>query len=79
MTGLTDQATVTITYDEVPPIANDDTSSGNTIGNNVDLNILTNDQLSDGSPATVANTGVVLIDPSTGMPTLTPNVINIPE
>ncbi|HRD05950.1 MAG TPA: SdrD B-like domain-containing protein, partial [Saprospiraceae bacterium] len=78
MTGLTDQATVTITYDEVPPIANDDTSSGNTIGNNVDLNILTNDQLSDGSPATVANTGVVLIDPSTGMPTLTPNVINIP-
>ena len=50
MTGLTDRATVTITYDEVPPIANDDTSSGVIIGNNVDLNILTNDQLSDGSP-----------------------------
>ncbi len=77
LTGLTDEATVTITYDEIPPVANDDSSNGNAVGSIVGLNILANDQLSDGSQATVANTSVVLIDPATGMPTLTPNVITI--
>ena len=63
MTGLTDQATVTITYDEVPPIANDDTSSGKYNWQQCGLKHSDNDQLSDGSPATVANTGVVFNRP----------------
>ncbi|MBK8698884.1 MAG: DUF11 domain-containing protein [Saprospiraceae bacterium] len=78
LTGLTDPATVTITYLETPPVANNDQDLDNVPGTDVTLNILLNDQISDGSPATVSNTSVLLIDPSTGMPTLTPNVVTIP-
>ncbi len=51
-TGLTDDATVTVTYDEVPPVATNDSSTGNVPGVNTTLNILTNDDLGDGSDAT---------------------------
>ena len=70
LTGLTDDAVVTITYIEEPPVANDDSSSGNTVGMNAIANLLTNDQLSDGTQATTSNTSVVLIDPATGIPTV---------
>ena len=75
---MTDDAVVTITYIEEPPVANDDSSSGNTVGMNAIVNLLTNDQLSDGTQATTSNTSVVLIDPATGIPTVTPNVVTIP-
>ncbi|MBK7788266.1 MAG: DUF11 domain-containing protein, partial [Saprospiraceae bacterium] len=78
LTGLTDPATVTITYLEQPPVANDDQSLNNVVGNNATLNLLTNDDLSDGSQATTTNTSVVLVNPATGLPTTTPNVVTIP-
>ena len=77
LTGLTDPAIVTIDYYQVPPIANDDSSLGNTVGSNATVNLLVNDQLADGSQATTTNTSVELIDPATGMPTVTPNVVTI--
>jgi hypothetical protein len=43
-----------------PPSANDDSSNGSPVGSNVILNILTNDQLSNGTQATTANTTVTL-------------------
>ena len=67
-TGLSDNATVTITYIEMPPFVVDDFSNGNVPGTNAIVNILSNDDVSDGSPATTSNTTVVLIDPVTGMP-----------
>ena len=67
--GLSDEAKVTMEYTEMPPLATDDISTGNTSGNNVTLNILTNDRLSDGSQANTNNTTVKLIDPTTGNPT----------
>ncbi len=51
LTGLTDNGTVIISYDEVPPVAADDVSAGHEPGEIVTFNILSNDQLSDGSPA----------------------------
>ena len=78
MTGLTDQANVTITYIEQPPVANDDQSLNNVVGSNVAINLLTNDDLSDGTQATTANTTVTLIDPATGVATTTPNMVTIP-
>jgi CshA-type fibril repeat protein len=63
-TGLTDTATVTITYTEEPPVAVDDSSTGNMPGDAVTVDILTNDLLSDGTPA---QPGLVTVDldPST--------------
>ncbi|MEI8049268.1 MAG: Ig-like domain-containing protein [Bacteroidota bacterium] len=58
-TGLSDNATVTITYTEQPPIANDDNSFNNPAGAVVTLNILTNDKLGDGSGA---SPGFVTVD-----------------
>ena len=72
LTGLKDNAKVTVTYNEIPPVANDDSSLIIQTGVAVSLNILANDDLSDGSQATTANTSVVLINPATGLPTVTP-------
>jgi len=58
-TGLSDIAVVSIDYVEVPPIANDDISKGNVTGASVNVNILDNDLLSDGTPA---KPGFVTID-----------------
>jgi uncharacterized repeat protein (TIGR01451 family) len=75
-TGLTDTALVTFDYTEGNPTATDDTNTTpGTPGDNVTLDILANDELSDGSQATTGNTSVVLIDPATGTPTITPNVV----
>jgi len=65
--GFSDIAVVVVTYDEVPPLAVDDESLDNLAGSNVVLNILTNDQLSDG---TIANAQFVSVD-------IDPNVIGI--
>ncbi|MEI7726882.1 MAG: hypothetical protein WCK09_17360, partial [Bacteroidota bacterium] len=78
-TGLSDPALVTVLYTEEPPIANDDVKNGNTPGVPAFINILLNDKLSDGSPATPANTSVQLIDPVTGYPTITANVVVVPN
>ncbi|WP_207423866.1 gliding motility-associated C-terminal domain-containing protein [Desertivirga brevis] len=64
ITGLSANATVTVGYTEVPPVAANDSSTGNTPGANVTQNILTNDKLSDGSPALPALVTIDL-DPST--------------
>ena len=77
-TGLSDTVNVLITYLEASPFANDDSSLGNAVGTNATVNLFANDQLSDGSQATTTNTSVILIDPATGMPTVTPNVVTIP-
>jgi gliding motility-associated-like protein/uncharacterized repeat protein (TIGR01451 family) len=52
LTGLNDTATITIGYAAVPPVASDDSSEGNEAGTQVSINILENDVLSDGTPAT---------------------------
>ncbi|RIH64360.1 hypothetical protein D1164_14815 [Mariniphaga sediminis] len=49
LTGLSDNATITIEYDEVPPKANDDSMLGIEPGESGTVNILTNDLLSDGT------------------------------
>ncbi|SHF89982.1 conserved repeat domain-containing protein/gliding motility-associated C-terminal domain-containing protein [Mariniphaga anaerophila] len=51
LSGLSDTATIVAGYSEEPPVAEDDSSEENTPGSAVALNILTNDKLSDGSPA----------------------------
>ena len=65
MTGFGDQANVAITYNEIPPFANDDQSLRMYAGNNATVKLLTNDDLSDGSQTTLAAT-VTLIDPAAG-------------
>ena len=74
-TGLSDDAVIYVGYDEQPPIAVNDTLTGNTPGDAALVNILANDTLSDGSQAAPDNTSVVLIDPVTGNPTITENVV----
>ncbi|MCG8796702.1 hypothetical protein, partial [Tenacibaculum finnmarkense] len=76
-TGLSDIATVKAGYDEGNPIATNDSSTGNTPGDDVVVNLLTNDDLSDGTQATVSNTNIELIDPATGIATTTPNVVTV--
>jgi gliding motility-associated-like protein/uncharacterized repeat protein (TIGR01451 family) len=51
LTGLGDNGTITIVYNDEAPLAVDDSSSGNQPGTEVSLNILENDVLSDGTPA----------------------------
>jgi CshA-type fibril repeat protein len=75
LTGLTDTATVTLGYDQAAPTASNDTSNDNTPGTAVTQNILTNDELADGTTATVSTASVVLIDPVTGLPSVTPNEV----
>ncbi|GAA4442270.1 hypothetical protein GCM10023091_28740 [Ravibacter arvi] len=57
---------ITVTYLLEPPVANNDISENNAAGTTVALNILTNDLISDGSPATTTNTSVTLTN--TGLP-----------
>ncbi|MCK9271205.1 MAG: hypothetical protein M0P50_12280, partial [Bacteroidales bacterium] len=78
-TGLSDTAVVTFDYTEGNPTAVNDESLNNNPGDNVTIDILDNDLLSDGTtPASPTNTTVVLIDPATGAPTITPNVVVVP-
>ena len=51
LTGLYDEGTITITYKEIPPVASDDSSTGNKPGIAATVNILVNDRLSDDTPA----------------------------
>ncbi|MDQ7947423.1 MAG: Ig-like domain-containing protein, partial [Pedobacter sp.] len=60
ITGLGDNATITITYVKLPPDAINDTSTGNTPGSNVTINILTNDKLSDGTAVALSRITVDL-------------------
>ncbi|MCG8796672.1 gliding motility-associated C-terminal domain-containing protein, partial [Tenacibaculum finnmarkense] len=76
-TGLIDTATVKAEYTEADPIATDDSSTGNTPGDDATVNLLTNDDLSDGTQATVSNTSIELIDLATGIATTTPNVVTV--
>lgn len=62
--NVCDDAVVTIVVEPLAPVANDDQKLNNIKGENVTLNILTNDKLSDESAAT-AGTVTVDIDPST--------------
>ncbi len=59
LTELSDNGTVTIGYDEQPPVAADDNSTGNAPGFEVTMNILENDELGDGTPALP---GLVTVD-----------------
>ena len=66
LTGLTDTALVTVTYVEVPPVANDDASLSNAPATTATVNVLTNDTLSDGTPITNPSTQVTIdLDPDT--------------
>ncbi|MBE7661396.1 hypothetical protein F7646_12505, partial [Tenacibaculum finnmarkense genomovar finnmarkense] len=65
-TGLSDTATVKAGYTEVDPIATDDTSTGNTPGDDATIDVLDNDKLSDGSSITDPATQVTIdLDPTT--------------
>jgi len=80
LTGLTDETTVTISYIGVNPTAEDDDSSGYQPGDNATVNILENDEISDGGPANVSIVTIELVDPVTGAPSSTPsNLIVIDE
>ncbi|MBK6285212.1 MAG: gliding motility-associated C-terminal domain-containing protein [Draconibacterium sp.] len=59
LTKLYDEGTITITYKEIPPVATDDSSTGNKPGTAASVNILNNDKLSDDTPALQ---GLVTID-----------------
>jgi CshA-type fibril repeat protein len=65
LTGQTETANVLVEYTEVPPVANDDSQTDLDTGTNSVIDILANDKLSDGSPATTANTSVSLTAPAT--------------
>ncbi|WP_232285890.1 T9SS type B sorting domain-containing protein [Aquimarina agarilytica] len=47
--NTTNIATVTVEYNDVPPVVNNDSSSGNDTGNSVTIDVLGNDTLADGS------------------------------
>ncbi|MBE7646758.1 hypothetical protein F7644_12285, partial [Tenacibaculum finnmarkense genomovar ulcerans] len=76
-TGLSDIATVKAEYTEADPIATNDSSTGNTPGDDATVKLLDNDDLSDGTQATVSKTSIELIDPATGIATTTPNVVTV--
>ena len=64
-TGLTSEpATVTVAYDgaSTAPVANDDSSTGNTVGDDVDVDILGN-----GSAATPSDVNITLQAPTNGV------------
>ncbi|MFN8430234.1 MAG: hypothetical protein U0V04_09660 [Spirosomataceae bacterium] len=75
-TGLADTAIVHVTYIEIPPIANPDNSLNNQPQTVVNINILTDDRLSDGSLAT---TGTTTIDLEPFAPGITSNYIAVGE
>ncbi|MBK9934422.1 MAG: hypothetical protein IPP05_09805 [Cytophagaceae bacterium] len=64
ITGLSDTAAINVEYTEIPPVAVNDNDLGNVPGTAVTLNVLTNDDLSDGSNATPA-TVTVDLNPAT--------------
>ncbi|MFN8430235.1 MAG: hypothetical protein U0V04_09665 [Spirosomataceae bacterium] len=64
LTGLSDTAAIHVEYTEIPPVAVNDNSTGNVPGAAVTLNVLSNDDLSDGSNVTPLRVSVDL-DPST--------------
>lgn len=66
-TGLSDVATVTVTYNQVPPTAVNDVTAAVDPGTLASVNLLTNDKLSDGSPATLSK---VIVD-------INPNLVGI--
>ncbi len=69
-TGLTSQpATVHIEYDAAAtdPVADDDSSTGNTIGADVSIDILDGDTLGDGTAATPADVNITLQVPTNGV------------
>lgn len=78
--GLTSEpATVTITYQQAPPDPADDAGEGNRYGDDATVNILENDKLSDGGPATPDNTTITLT--TTGLPegsTVSGNTVVVP-
>ncbi len=78
--GLTSEpATVTITYVQGPPVPSNDMSGGNKHGSDATVNILENDTLSDGSPATPDNTTVTLT--TEGLPegsSVSGNTVTVP-
>ncbi len=57
-------ATVTVEFDQDPPVANDNSSTGNDTGNPVTLDILANDTLADGSTPTPADVILDLVVPT---------------
>ena len=61
-TNLFDDAVVTVNYNQVPPTAVNDTAPTAAAGTASSVNLLTNDKLSDGSPATLGKV-TVDIDP----------------
>ncbi|RYE12837.1 MAG: DUF11 domain-containing protein, partial [Sphingobacteriales bacterium] len=63
---LTANATITVTYTIMPPDARNNASTGNTPGNNVTINILSDDLLADGTTATTVLTQIDLQPTSTG-------------
>ncbi len=65
LTGISDNGTIIVGYEEVPPLALDDISYENTPGDTVIVNILENDELSDG---TQAMTDWVSIDLNPSLP-----------
>ena len=69
-TGLTSEAaTVTVEYDDpsMNPVADDDISTGNTIGEDVSIDILDGDRLGDGSAVFASDVNVTLIAPAGGV------------
>lgn len=69
-TGLTSEAaTVTVEYDDpaMNPVADDDISAGNIIGEDVSIDILDGDRLGDGSAVFASDVNVTLIAPEGGM------------
>jgi gliding motility-associated-like protein/uncharacterized repeat protein (TIGR01451 family) len=51
LTKLFDEGTIIVTYKEIPPVASDDSNTGNKPGTAATINILVNDKLSDDTPA----------------------------
>ncbi len=78
-TGLSDTGLVTIDYTEVNPKGEDDISIGNIPGKEVTINILDNDLLSNGIPVTLVDVTIELIDPQTGLVSITPNTVIVPN
>ncbi len=64
-------ATVNVEYTPAAPVANDDSSSDNVTTNPVDVNLLTNDVLADGSVPTPSDVIVDLVVPAGAITTIT--------
>jgi len=78
LTGLRDTAMITFEYFEEPSYASDNTSAGNLPGETVIVDILANDEISEGVPATIENATVILINPITDLPSETPHEVILP-